>query len=212
MACCELGSAILAEGLLGPDVPEREVEVRHIAGEAEGVPFVIEELSRHSTARAAAGGRLHGSQRVEFVQVIRSRLESLAVDARSLLELVAAAGRPLENVLTWNAAGLQAESLSVLAGLAADKLVKSNGRGAKDLVECYHDRISRALVELMGPGRYEECHRTLANQMEMAAEPDHERLFVHLREANEGGRARKHGLAATEKASKACGCQAPSIK
>src|SRR5262249_50929120 len=86
----------LARTLLAAPTPQEGLAddpggIATIARESGGNPFFVHELSRY--ARASGGGVEEGA--ISLREVLRSRIEALPDAPRRLLEVVAAAGRPI---------------------------------------------------------------------------------------------------------------------
>jgi eukaryotic-like serine/threonine-protein kinase len=184
-------SRVLAETLLG----EGAAEVETIAREANGSPFLIEQLARYAlkTGDRAAGRTL----RLSADDLLGSRVEELPADARQLLETLAVAARPLDVLVARDAAGLKDER-PLTGMLLAGHLLRPSG--SADHLELYHDRIREAVVARIPHGRLAETHRRLAEAMESHGGTDPVTLYEHYVGVGDRARARRYASLAADNA------------
>lgn len=140
---CELGSK-----LLGGEQPGAQALARAIARESRGNPFAISELARCSRSEQAwPDGARAAPSGLSLARLIRDRLARLPPVARSLLEAVAVAGRPIAFESATTAAGLSRENAqTALKVLLAGSLVRLRTTPCQQL-EAHHERIREAVVE-----------------------------------------------------------------
>jgi eukaryotic-like serine/threonine-protein kinase len=189
-----LSRSILGEGM---DPAEAARKATQIAREAGYSPFFVQELSRHAAKGLSGDG-------IGWSEVVGARVEALPAGARALLEIVSAAGRPLDPVVLRKAAGLdEEEERSALAMLRAGGLLRMKGDGSSVRVETYHDRIREAVVQRLSPDSLRGRHRSLASAMETMSDADPEALAMHFRMAGEPRRAREHMERAAQRAARA---------
>jgi tetratricopeptide (TPR) repeat protein len=173
---------------------------RSIAREAGGHPMFIHELIQH----AAFTG---GDTKPEVFRIddaIRARIARLEPASRTLVELVALAGRPLAQEAIARAAELPFDELSQRANhLRIMNLVRTRGTKQLDPIEPIHDRVREAVVGALAPEHRIALHARLAHALEGAAQADPETLAQHWRGAGEPARALGHAIAAAEQASSA---------
>jgi serine/threonine protein kinase len=152
-----------------------------VAREAEGDPFLTEELARHLA--------LHGgAQGVSIEDALASRLTDLPDAARTVLELVAVAGEPTSRTAAARAAGLDEAALDEATRLLSVRhLLLSGGRRPTDSLETYHDRIRAAVLANLAPAALAAHHRALATAL--SSEAVDERLARHWHGAGELDRA-----------------------
>lgn len=181
-----------------------------IARESGGNPLFVHELVRYLHEHEAA--RQDDALAVTLEQVLRQRLAELPGPARALLDVVAVAGRPLDEDMAFRAAGLAWEDQSALAYLRSAYLVRTYRAHGRDLIESYHDRIRElVLAELDSQGApaaeqaapVAACHRRLADSLEAAGETDAEILAWHYECAGARDRAATHSKRAAERAARA---------
>jgi hypothetical protein len=150
-----------------------------VAADAEGDPYLVEELARRALPAGAAPS---------LDTLLRARIAALPEPARRLLLTLALAGRPLAPALAWRAAGLDPTGADVLDPLVRAHLVRTGPDGAAP-VEAWHDRVRASVLAGQDPGVLRARHLQLAEALAAEAEPDAEALAAHLLAAREDRRA-----------------------
>jgi hypothetical protein len=136
-------------------------------------------------------------------------METLATDARRLLELVAVSARPLPVTIIGDAVGIYEQLEDTIAALRARRFVRTGFRDGREVVEMLHDRVRETIVAQIPAGTLREYHGRLARVLEPVPGVDTEALAVHLLGAGERGRAAKYaGRAAEQAAAKLAFAQA----
>ncbi len=180
-------SRILAHRLLSAGI---EKQATSIAAEAEGSPFFIVELSHHS----ATGP----SQATTLVDLIASRVSSIAATQRDLLEAICISARPVESdLLQFVVAG--DDVAQSMRELMAQKLIRYKS-GSSILLTCYHDRTRETVVSLLPESRHEMWHRRFSKAMERQKEPDLLALTEHYLGAKEYKKAGERAIDAASHA------------
>lgn len=145
-------------------VEASEERIARLAKEAHGQPFFIEELAHYIAEKGATSI----DHEISLDEAIRARLEALSVEQRALIEILAVAASPLPQSLAFEAAQLDAGSLSALLALRRASMVSWLGAGADDMVSTYHDRIRETAVSALDEQaqrlRHLELGRTLARR------------------------------------------------
>src|SRR5690606_8396070 len=114
-----------AELLLGPDTPPQRL--RRVTAEAGGSPQLLHELARFVAHGAGS------APEVTLDEVIEIRISRLTASQRRLLEVLAAAGRPLAEAVAFELAGLDANAGQAdLHQLQAASLVRRFTAGDPD--------------------------------------------------------------------------------
>src|SRR5205814_9784490 len=135
---------------------------RRVAREAEGSPFFLGELARHVRTR---GAEPVGA--VSLEGVLSARLRALGKAGRALLEVVALSGEPIEPAAAGAAAAIPAEDLPrEAASLRTGRLLRAAQGGGDALLEPYHDRIRRHVLDAMGDEARKRRHGALATALE----------------------------------------------
>ncbi len=165
---------------LGPLAPEDTLallarlrpdarELGALAAASRGVPFVLEELTR---AHGQELLPLAGAPSVE--QLLSRRIaRDCPPEARALIELLAVAGRPIEQAQLVALAGGQIDAHVLLSLLRNQRLVRTGGPRVRDSVDVYHHRIRTAVLATMGGAREGLLHLRFAEALagEEGADP-----------------------------------------
>jgi serine/threonine protein kinase/tetratricopeptide (TPR) repeat protein len=189
--------------LLDEAHPEAKSRAEAIARESGGNPFFLHELVRHVWQAGPIPEEQPSAPigEVSLDAVLWDRVLRLPEEARSLLAVVAVAGRPLRQSEACAAAGSGSEGYSTLAHLRSVRLVRGAGPAEWNQVETYHDRIRETVVAHLAPPELQTHHGGLARALEEAGQADPERLAVHFQGANELAQAGKYfALAAVQAA------------
>ncbi|MCI0487689.1 MAG: AAA family ATPase, partial [Blastocatellia bacterium] len=183
----------LAESLLPAEMPGIHQFSDTIVREAEGNPFFVEELARYAlTAEKAA------TTGITLAEMLESRMARLPDGARTLLEILAVAGRPMDSEVIFEAAGLNGDGRSLIASLRATHFLRSSG--SLQRVELYHDRIRETLAAMLDRTDARRIHLRLARTLELKGFDDPEALFEHYLGAGDRVRAASEAARAAEKA------------
>ncbi|WP_395843894.1 protein kinase [Cystobacter fuscus] len=188
----------LAASLLQVDVADPRVHA--IAREAHGSPFFVEELVQYTRSRGARGPELTS---VTLEQVVLSRVGQLPEHVRRLLELVAVAGRPVEQGLVSDAAGIQTDPHAPWTLLRSANLVRTRGARVEDLVECYHDRIRESVFNHLAAPVLTAHHLKFATLLEDKGGAEPELLALHFRGAGVREKAGRYAALAGDRAANA---------
>jgi eukaryotic-like serine/threonine-protein kinase len=177
--------------------PVNEPTVGTIVRESAGHPMFVAELVRHAVLTG------NSDAEVRLDDVLAERIDALEPAERELLELVAIAGRPVALELAGRALEVTPTSLIPLVGyLQSANLLRATGRGRRDQVEPYHDRIRRA-VSARAEDRKPYLHRRLAISLEAVADSPPMLVGVHWERAGEKARAAGHYMRAGDRATEA---------
>jgi eukaryotic-like serine/threonine-protein kinase len=153
-----------------------------IAAAAEGNPFMIEELGRCSWAP--------GEPSLEAL--MSARIDRLPAAARRLLEVVAVAGRPVQQGVAVEVAAVGAEAPAALQALRAGRFVRVHGpRGAARL-EVAHDRLRAAALARIEAPALAGYHLGLGRALEAGRSAESEVLALHFHEAGRFDEAGDH--------------------
>lgn len=198
----ELASALLVGDEAASAVRRNLAET--VARESQGNPFFIAELVRHVHAGALdleAGD--DPGRRLVLDDVLWSRIQRLPEDAREVLEILAASGRPLRLVDLRACLDDAIDERSALAMLRAGRLARGTGRAETDEVEAYHDRVRETVASRLSPEVSRDRHRRLASALEASGVADPEVLGVHFLGAGEPARAATFFAEAADEAAEA---------
>ncbi|HVR18133.1 MAG TPA: protein kinase [Polyangiaceae bacterium] len=148
--------------------------VDSIVADAGGNPFFLLEMA---LAAQESTADLRGAP---LADVIASRVASLPPDARSLLEAVAIAERPIAvHVVETAARGVDDTGAGWLA-LKRAKLVRSVFSAGEALTQCYHDRIRETVKGALDESRAAELHERVGEALEAVRTTDPEQLAEHF--------------------------------
>jgi hypothetical protein len=195
----------LARGLLERTAaPVDAGFARAVVEESEGSPFFVGELVRH-LIHARSEDRARMARPPAIAEVTRARLDVLAPEARSLVELVAVAGGPIEAALVLDAAGLGAAGRPFLFRMCNQSLLREGeARGARpETLETYHDRVRETLLTALEPDGLRTRHRQLAEALSARPTADPEALLRHFLGAGDEASAAQHAQRAAEQAAAA---------
>ncbi|HZF48566.1 MAG TPA: AAA family ATPase [Polyangiaceae bacterium] len=164
-----------------------------VAEEAGGHPLFIDELVRR---RLLAGG---GTGPLRLEDALWARIAKLEPEARRALELIVAAGAPLDQETAARAAGVEFNDFSEqVALLRAENLVRTSGARRADAVEPYHDRVREAVLLHQTSSSQKGLHDRLASALEASGRADPEALAYHYRRAGKLDKAAEHAAHAAE--------------
>jgi serine/threonine protein kinase len=167
-----------------------------------GSPFFIGEMMRY-LASAPDDVAPVTPGRITLERVLRERRHQLSPSSRTLLDVVAVAGRPLPQSLALRAARLDGAAMESLGALRAGHFVRTRGPGLADAVEVYHDRIREAVLADLDDGELRDYHGRLVDALTAAGSDDPEALAEHCLGAGRLERAAEHALRAAENAERA---------
>ena len=169
------GDALELAGLLGVSAADR------VVAETGGHPMFLHEMARSP----GGGGGLDA--------VLGRRAAGLDRDARTLLEILAIAGRPISLDVAAAAAELDDTAIArVVPVLRAGHLARGGGRRADDRIETYHDRVRAAVIAGLGERTRRAHHGALARALEARGGADPRMLVAHLELAGDPAGAAYH--------------------
>jgi serine/threonine protein kinase/tetratricopeptide (TPR) repeat protein len=156
----------LVERLLGDGAQENQLTDEFWA-ESSGSPLFLSELVRFAREH---GGKIEGSGaagKPRLEDVLYARIEKLPAQARTLIEVVAAAGEPLPLWVLGDAAALSGEERErALAMLRVGSLVRVARHGREPWLAAYHDRVRETLAARLPAERLRTLHQHLAEVLE----------------------------------------------
>jgi len=189
----------LAAGLLLRTASPAPLDAGQLAEEAHGHPLYIAELIRHHAAHGAARAR---PTRLE--EVLWSRISALDAPTRQLLATVSVAGGPVSQEVAARAVGLDANEFDrALTVARVEHLARTTGAVRADLVECYHDRVRKAVLAHTDPISRREHHQGLALAFEASGRADPETLAAHWRGAGDLVQTARYTVLAADRAARA---------
>lgn len=172
-----------ARSLLG----ETEVDLKALVREAQGSPWLIEALVALIKTRG-----LGAVVPTTLGDWVKARIEGLSEPARRLLEVVAVAGRPVERLVAWHAAALDAEVSDPLVGLKALRMLSTTQMSLNDeWLEVYDEHLGKAVQTQLSTARHCELLLKLAAALEASPGADAETLADWYEQAGQVERASK---------------------
>jgi len=197
----ELLRLLLPEGGPGAESAPAAARAEAVAAEAKGHPLFLQELAR--SAGAPGGTSAPGGAAPRLDEVLRSRISDLEPAARRLIQVVAAAGAPIDERTAVEAAGLAADEgsrrFAELRGARLVRPLRAHGHGA---VETYHDRVREAIVAGLDEAARRSLYLRLADALERSGAADSEpiALVENLEAAGEAERAARYAARAAARA------------
>ncbi|HSU40114.1 MAG TPA: AAA family ATPase, partial [Polyangiaceae bacterium] len=182
----ELASSWLGEAAAEPELAQA------IARESRGSPFFVLEL-----ARFVRGAPPQSHAELSLAAVVSAQLAALSSAARTLLEALALAGRPLpfESMLAVAAASHQD-----VDDLRAAQFVRGNESGGQRLIDCYHDRIRENVSAGLSVARTRLLYGALAQALEADPKADPELVSRCLEGAGDAEAAARYASIAADAA------------
>ncbi|GAB4565667.1 MAG: hypothetical protein Tsb0020_16720 [Haliangiales bacterium] len=168
--------------------------------EAGGSPLFIVEIMRHLATTRAPLDSLGQAGAITLDQVINERRAKLDPSQRTLLDVIAVAGRPLPQAVALSAAGLSGAESNAMTALRAAHLVRTSGASLDSDVEIYHDRVRDAVLAHLSQDALRGHHGWLAETLDDWGCEDGEVLANHRRGAGQLERAADHAKHAAEQA------------
>lgn len=173
-----------------------------VAQESGGSPLFLLQLVRHA-ARSGASDTSGRAQLVRLDDVVWEHIASLPIAAQRLLQTVSLAGRSIELGVARQAADVHEELRASLDTLRMQRLIRTQGMRASDLVEPYHDRIREVVSARLGAEDRARIHAALASAIESSGRPDPEALATHYLAAGNRALAWKYAMSAGDRAAAA---------
>jgi serine/threonine protein kinase len=180
------------------EVSEGDLDV--VAEEACGSPFFATELALDGVERAIRGGVI---DHVRVSDLIQARIAALPEGPRRLLELVAVAGRPVDEIQLCDAFKDLGDGAHALSVLGNQRLIRDLPRGERRAITTYHDQIRRAALATLEPAAVEALHARLARALESSVDPDPLLLLDHYLNAHDFARAAEYAYLSAETAARA---------
>ncbi len=179
----------LALTLLDTSDPRAHVQARQVAVESQGNPYFVTELVRHLSEGGGWSSGDSGARRVDLEEVLWHRVVRLPEDPRTVLEVVAVAGKPLRAQVASDTLDAHEHLQHSIGVLRNGHLLRSSGPRMTDDLETYHDRVRESVVAHLSTNLVRHYHTVLAEALEETGEADAETIAVHLDGAGQGERA-----------------------
>ena len=192
----------LALALLEREDVIARAQAHMAARESRGNPLFINELVKH-VQMVDPTARWDDITALDLDLVLWGRVQKQPEEARRLLTIVAVSGRPIRQMIAFEAARLGAGGRVALASLRSARLVRCLGQGAQGEIEIYHDRIRETTVGQLTPFELATAHERLAHALEGLEGVDPEVLAHHYRGAGDRARSGDYLIRAADQAAAA---------
>jgi hypothetical protein len=169
--------------------------LQRIADEAAGSPFLIHRLAQRVLA---SPDRI---DEVSNATLISEEMERLTSAQRRLIEVVAVARQPVPVDVAAKAVMDATGGPIDLGQLFATRLLQLQRRGPEELLDIYHDRIRRQLLDGLSEDTKAAHHRALIDALEAVRPHESERLAYHYELGGQPDEASVHALSAAHQAS-----------
>ncbi|MEO8184332.1 MAG: protein kinase [Deltaproteobacteria bacterium] len=173
-------------------------ELARLIRETRGSPFLLLELDHWLSSGANSGDLSH----VNLDQVLQARTSDLPSAARTLLELLAVAGGPLEQGVALRAAGLNPPDCALIADLERRSILCTSSVEEKTS-RVYHDRIRQQVLGKLSHEQTVWYHRAIGQALLTTMAPNPLAAVEHLEAAGDHATVRRYILLAAEHASSA---------
>jgi hypothetical protein len=197
-ACRELVAA------LAVSAPPR-LRVDKILREAGGIPLFLDQLARFTRDEGTVADSLDSSAEAHgelLGRVVQRHLAALSPGGRTIAELAAVAGAPLELEVLRAAAGLATLDRADLQPLRLRHLVRLRSAEGREQLAIYHARIAAIVAGGLSPAARRARHAALAEAL-AAADGGPRLIAGHFHAAGDARRAGAFARAAAERAAAA---------
>lgn len=177
-----------------------DAHLEAVVAQAGGSPFLACELARYLATRVQSTNV--PTDVVGLEDVIGARVAQLPNEARTLLEVLAIAGAPLDGTLAGDAAGVGSSWAPLAVVLRNTCLVRYGSTSGPALLEPYHDRIRESIVAGLLPEARRGHHRALARVLGAVPDPDPLALLMHHQGAGDLAEAARFAAIAADQAAR----------
>lgn len=160
----------LASSLLSRHSITSVDDVQRIVREADGDPLFIRMLAEHRIRyhEQAADFKTEPGTHWTLATVIEDRVKSLEIHERVAMEILAAAGRPVDARDLESVVGVEGQSLGLIRSLRVKRLIRR--LGDRERVESFHDKIRETVLRLISPQRLSRYCLSLAERIDQDSE------------------------------------------
>jgi eukaryotic-like serine/threonine-protein kinase len=181
-----------------PEQAQARVTER-IVLEAHGSPFLASQLAALAIAQPSTGDEQLA--RLTLEELVRSRSQALSPGARSLLNVLSVAGRPISLALAVRTAHVLREARACIHELQGLSMIRTRDSTSDRLLEVYHDRLREVVSALLSPGERRELERGLFDALRELGSDDSDWLHALALALGERAAALSYGLLAAARAS-----------
>jgi serine/threonine protein kinase/tetratricopeptide (TPR) repeat protein len=179
--------------------PARARVIDRIVLEAEGSPFLASQLAALAIAQPNTGDEQLA--RLTLEELVRSRSQSLSDGARSVLNVLSMAGRPIPLALAMRASGVLREARACVHELQSLHLIRTRDSAGERLLEVYHGRLREVVVSLLAPEERAAIDRRLLSSLRETNSTDCDWLHALALALDARADALHYGLQAAARAS-----------
>ena len=179
-------------------VSPKQIGPSEVAAEAKGDPFLLVELARYVSSPETPA---LSTSDLTVEEVMRARIKHLEPPARRLLETLSVAAGPVARAVARRAADIGGQESTAMVQLRTAHLLRVKGTRGVEVIETYHDRIRKAVIEQMGEEKCRAWHLRLVDAMQAEGNLDHERIGRHLEAGGLPAQSVPHYLQAAAAAS-----------
>ncbi len=172
-----------------------------LVDEAQGSPYLLLELVRHFQSSDGQDDRQLSSE-ISIDAVLRARYRRLPEQARQLLEVVAVAGKPINQQIAVQVVCPIGVSPSLLRDLQVAHLIRTTTVEDEKAIDTYHDRVRQAIIDALTPEAAVRWHLALGLTLERSGKSDAETLMNHFFAAGRQAQAGRYALQAASQAGK----------
>jgi serine/threonine protein kinase len=173
--------------------------IERIVQESQGNPFLAQQLTAIAEAKLARHDTsLEG---LSLDALIERASLYLGESARSLLNVLAVAGRPLRLQVALASAGVFSAGRAHIHTLRGLRLVRTRDVAGERMLEVYHDRVRETVQAALSPQESERLHTALLQQLETKVADDYDWLHTLALGSGQRARAFRYGLLAAQRAS-----------
>ncbi len=165
---------LVSSGSVGSD----DKTLDALMAQTGGLPYLATEYANYVGQTASETAEQPGSE-TGLVDVIGHRLSNLSSQQMALLQLVAVAGGPIDEGLLIELAKDEHATGQEIYELINLLLLRKGASEDEPLIEAYHDRIRRAVIEAMPVAHKQDLHLSIAGVMARQVTPDLGRLVGH---------------------------------
>lgn len=181
---------------------EPEFDLDTIVRESRGHPFFVVELARHLHLSRRSRTEGPNPELTSLDDLLYTRIRQLPDHARTLLELIAVAGKPIESQWLREASNCAPQDLASLSLLHSERLIRRPG-GDSAKLETYHDRVRETLLDQLDAPTVAGRHLALARALEASRHTAPETLAHHYEAAGRPQQAAEYMVTAAEAAADA---------
>lgn len=189
-------SGALMEALLGADWQGDQRVREQLLRASAGSPFLLNESARYLAAHDATQ-----PSAVSLDDILRVRTNNLPADSRTLLEVLAVAGAPIEQWTALAAAALDRDRRGLLADLERLCIVRTTDVHTRR-VEFYHDKLREEVLRQLGDEVRNSRHGALGRALLSGSSPNPLSAFEHFEAAGDVEAMRRYVLTAANHALK----------